>query len=112
MPENHPPSQEPSPDVLDFLKEEMRLRFPLVQNRQPDLITTRVHGGKVYVDLWSMTGEWIMSSRDSVEKVIQLEEALRTDPASRAQRLAFVAEVVAMQLAIQQRPWWKRVLWG
>jgi len=89
----------------------MRLRFPLVQNRQPDLITTRVHGRKVYVDLWSMTGEWIMSSSDSVEKVIQLEEVLRTDPAFRAQKLAFGAEVVAMQLAIQQRPWWKPFRW-
>jgi hypothetical protein len=112
MPLSQPPYQEPSPEVLDLLKEEMRLRFPLVHHRHPDLITTRVHGGKVCVDLWSRTGEWIMSSIDSVEKVIQLEEELRSDPAYRAQRLAFLAEVVAMQLAIGQRPRWKRGLWG
>jgi len=53
MPLTQPPYHEPSPDVLDLLKEEMRRRFPLVQHRHPDLITTRVHGDKVCVDLWS-----------------------------------------------------------
>jgi hypothetical protein len=108
MPPGPTPSHEPSAEILEVLKEEMRQRFPLVRHRHPDRITTRVQDGTVWVDLWSTTGEWIMSSTDSVEKVLQLERALSADPAYRTQRLAFLADVVARQLAIQRRPWWRR----
>ena len=93
---------EPSPEMLDYLKEEMRLRFPLVQDRSPDLITTRLDQGKVVVDVWSTTGRWIMSAEDSLEKVNELEEAFRKDPQYRADKLAFLTEIVASQLALQR----------
>jgi hypothetical protein len=106
MTPNRPSPLEPSPDVLDFLKEAMSLSFPLVKDRSPDLITTRIHHGKVCVDVWSITGEWVMSSEDSVEKIIRLEEELRKDPGYRAEKLAFVAGVVAMQRPRKRFLWW------
>jgi hypothetical protein len=85
--------QEIPQEALDFLKEQMRLRFPLVEHQHPDLITTRIQRDKVFVDVWSTTGAWVMSSEDSVEKVRELAELIK-NPEVRAQMLSFLAELV------------------
>src|SRR5260370_33743026 len=86
--------QEPSQGVIEFLKEEMTLRFALVKDRHPDVITTRVQDGRVFVEVWSTTGQWIMSSEDSVEDVIELGEMIK-DQEIRAKMLTFFAEGVS-----------------
>jgi len=89
-------SQEPSQEALDFLKEIMRLRFPLVKDWHPAVITTRVQDGKVIVEMWSDTDQWIMSEEDSVRGVIELGEMIKKYPQRRAQMLAFFAEGISL----------------
>ncbi len=74
------PVREPSPDVLDFLKEvEMRKfgpdqRVSATIRRQEDL---------VFVDVWSHTGRHILTSENSLAQVLYLEEQIK-DPQRRA----------------------------
>ncbi|RAQ93994.1 hypothetical protein A4R35_00520 [Thermogemmatispora tikiterensis] len=89
--------KEPSQAVLQFLMDEMRLRFPLVQDRHPALVPIRclpngsvLIDGNVFVDVWTRTGQWIMSSATSAKEVTTLEEIVK-DPAKRSQMLEFFA---------------------
>jgi hypothetical protein len=88
------PPPEPSQEVLDFLKEEMQLRFPLVQDQRPAVITVRIQPGRVFVDVLAETGEWIMSSETGEGELATLEEAVK-DPELCAWLLARVADNVA-----------------
>ena len=76
----------PSQEVIDFLKERMTLKFPLMQNRRPAKVTVSVQNGSVIVDMWSVTGERIISEEDSVQSIIDLERQVK-NPHIRAHML-------------------------
>jgi hypothetical protein len=80
--------EEPSQEALDFQKEIMKLRFPLVKDRHPEKITTRIQDGQVILDVWSDTNQWIMSEETSVTQIIEIGERIE-DPQFRARMLKF-----------------------
>jgi hypothetical protein len=93
MPLEKPFHREPSQDVLDFLKEIMKLRFPQLKHQHPEKITIRIQNELVFVDLWSNTGQWIMTEENSLGKVLELENLIK-DPQYRAQMLNLFAKGV------------------
>ena len=96
MTSEKPLQYEPSQDVLDFLKEIMKLRFPHVKHHHPEKITTRTQNEVVFVELWSSTGQWIMTEENSIAKVLDLEKRIK-DPRFRAYMLKFLAEAITSQ---------------
>ena len=96
MTSEKPLQPEPSQDVLDFLKEIMRLRFPQLKHQHPEKITTRTQDGVVFVELWSNTGQWIMTEETAIGKVLDLEKRIK-DPQFRAHMLKFFAEAMTSQ---------------
>ncbi len=86
-----PLQREPSQDVLNFLKEIMKARFPQLKHRHPEKITIRIQDEIVFIDLWSNTDQWIMTEENSIGKVLELENLIK-DPQYRAQMLNLFAK--------------------